>query len=228
MTARLYPVNLDLTDRAVLVVGGGRVAARKVPGLVRAGARVTVVAPRAVPEIADDPDIRWYRREYQRGEAASYRLAVTATGDPAVDGLVAADGERSNVFVNSADDLANCTFTLPAVARAGDLQVAVSTGGRSPALARWMRRRLERELASGYDQLLEILAEVRDEVRRGSGTSESGGWEAALDDGLLDLVRAGHLQNARTGLRQRLGLDGTRVEESGSTDRSRGLTGVTR
>ena len=212
-----YAVSLDLTDRAVLVVGGGPVAARKVAGLVRAGARVTVVAPRAVPEIADDPDVRWHRREYQRGEVASYRLAVTATGDREVDALVAADGERSSVFVNAADDPANCTFTLPAVARVGDLQVAVSTGGRSPALARWMRRRLERDLASGYDLLLELLAEVREELRRDHGTSESSGWESALDDGLLDLLRAGQIEAARLGLRKRLGLAeaGPRGNENG-------------
>ena len=202
-----FPVNLDLVGRPVLVVGAGGVAARKVGGLLRAGAHVTVVAPEAVPDISEDPDVRWFPRPYQRGELASYRLGVTATDDPEVNALVAADGERAGVFVNSADDPDNCSFTLPSVARAGDLQVAVSTNGRSPALSAWLRRRIEREIAAGHDQLLDLLAEVRAEARTTLGTSEIAGWDTALDDGLLDLVRAGRIEAARATLRGHLGLD---------------------
>lgn len=208
MAGTPFPVNLDLAGRPVLVVGGGPVAARKVGGLLRAGAHVTVVAPSAVPEIAEDPDVRWFRREYQRGELASYRLGITATDEPEVNALVAADGERSNVFVNSADDPANCSFTLPAVARAGDLQIAISTNGRSPALARWLRRTFERELGAGHDELLDLLTEVREEARTTFGTSEVPGWDAALDDGLLELVRSGRVEAARLTLRRHLGLVG--------------------
>ena len=202
----LFPVNLSLAEKPVLVVGGGPVAARKAAGLVRAQARVTVVAPRAVDEIADDPDVRWQRRPYRRGEAASYRLVVTATDDPAVNAQVHHDAEAANVFVNSADDPANCTFTLPAVVRRGDVQIAVSTNGRSPAMARWLRRRLDRDLGSGYSALLDLLAEVRAEAKTVHGTSEVPGWDDALDDGLLDLVRAGRTAEARARLRHCLGL----------------------
>ena len=201
-----YAVNLDLTGLPVLVVGGGSVAARKVTGLLRAGAVVTVVAPDAVPEIADDPDVRWFARSYQRGEVASYRLGTAATDDPVVNARVADDGHTAGVFVNSADDPANCSFTLPAVARRGDLQVAISTNGRSPALARWLRRNYEQELSAGYDQLLDLLAELRAEVRAQGGTSEPAGWQDALDAGLLGLVRSGRIENARAMLREALGL----------------------
>ncbi|MEM7142202.1 MAG: bifunctional precorrin-2 dehydrogenase/sirohydrochlorin ferrochelatase [Actinomycetota bacterium] len=204
-----YAVNVDLAGRAVLVVGGGPVAARKVNGLLRAGAVVTVVSPDAVPEIADDPDVRWHRREYRRGEVASYRLAITATDDPAVNAQVAADADNANIFANSADDPDNCSFTLPAVARHGDVQLAISTGGRSPALARWLRRRYERELSAGYDQLLDLLAETRVEVRSLRGTSEVRGWDDALDADLLGLVRAGRIEDARSMLRDALGIDAT-------------------
>jgi precorrin-2 dehydrogenase/sirohydrochlorin ferrochelatase len=203
-----YAVNLDLTNRPVLVVGGGPVAARKVAGLLRAGATVSVVAPDAVADIVDDPDVRWFARPYQRGEVASYRLAITATDDPDVNAQVAADGETAGVFVNSADDPANCTFTLPAVARHGDLQVTISTNGRSPGLARWLRRRYERELSGGYDQLLDLLSETRIEARAAFGTSEVTGWDDALDADLLGLVRAGRIEEARTMLRASLGLAG--------------------
>lgn len=202
-----YPVNLCLAGQPVLVVGGGPVAARKVAALVGAGARVTVVAPAAVDTIAQNPRVTWQPRGYLRGEAGSYRLVVTATNNPKVNSLVARDCEAANVFVNSADDPANCTFTLPSVARRGDLQVTVSTGGRSPALARWLRRRIEREIDSSYTALLNLLAETRAEARAAHGTSEIPGWESALDRGLLELVRVGRTDEARSRLRRQLGLD---------------------
>ena len=121
-----YPVNLDLSGRSVLVVGAGAVAARKVQGLIAAGARVTVVAPEAVSELAEasaNGAIRWQQRTYRRGEVASYRLAVAATGDPDVNGQVHWDAEAAGVWLNAADDPDRCSFTLPAVVRRGDLQV---------------------------------------------------------------------------------------------------------
>ena len=202
-----YPVNLSLAVQPVLVVGGGPVAARKVEALLRAGARVTVVAPTAVDAIAEHPDVVWQRGMYRPPEAGSYRLVVTATNDPEVNAQVARDCEAADVFVNSADDPANCTFTLPSVARRGDLQVTVSTDGRSPALARWLRRRIEREIDSGYAILLDLLSEARAEARAYFGSSEVAGWEAALDDGLLELVRVGRTEEARSRLRLHLGLD---------------------
>ena len=204
-----YPVNLDLAGRRVLVVGGGEVAARKVSGLLRAGAAVTVVAPDAVAEIAQDPDVRWHQREYRRGEVASYRLAITATDDPAVNRQVARDGEAANVLVNSADDPVNCSFILPAVVRRGDLQLTVSTNGRSPAFASWARRRLEETFTDTHAQLLELLGEVRDELRATNGTTESTDWEAAIDDELIDLIAAGELTRARARVRAALGLEGS-------------------
>ncbi len=204
--AATYPVILDLHGKRVLVVGGGHIAARKVAGLLRAGADVSVVAPTAIHEIADDPDVRWFVRPYQRGEVASYRLAITTTGVPEIDHQVADDGDRAGVWVNSADDPGNCAFTLPAVARHGHLQVAVSTSGRSPALASWLRRRFEREMSAGYHQLLDLLSEVRTEVLEQHGTSEVAGWDTALDDGVLELVRKGRIEQARSVLHRHLGL----------------------
>lgn len=205
--AHLYPVSLDLAGQPVLVVGGGPVAARKVDALIRAGARVTVVSPEAVAGIADHPDLVWLRREYRPGEADTYRLVVTATNDRAVNSAVARDCDAANIFVNSADDPANCSFILPSVARRGDLQVAVSTNGRSPALARWLRRRIEREIDSGYTALLDLLAEARADARSTFGTSEVAGWDTALDDGLQELVRVGYIDEARGRLRRHLGLN---------------------
>jgi len=202
----MYPVGLDLRGRRVLVVGGGHVAARKVAGLLRAGAVVTVVAPEAVSEIAEDPDVRWHERSYRRGEVASYRLAITATDDPAVNRQVARDGEAANVFVNSADDPGNCTFILPAVVTRGDLQLTASTSGRSPAFARWARQRLEQLFTDAHARTLDLLAEVRAEVREVHGTSELPGWDDAIDDELVALVGAGDVDQARLRLRTALDL----------------------
>lgn len=203
-----YPVNLELSGQPVLVVGGGPVAARKVAGLRSAGARVTVVSPTAVREISADPEVSWFARPYERGEVAAYRLAITATDDPEVNAAVRADGDAANVFVNSADDPANCSFTLPAVARRGDLQITVSTGGRSPGLASWLRRRLQSQLDEGYEGLLNLLSETRAEARAEFGTSEIPGWDTALDDGLLELVQQDRTTEARERLHGHLGLAG--------------------
>ena len=201
-----YPVNLELNGQPVLVVGGGPVAARKVAGLRSADARVTVVSPTAVREISADPNVRWLARPYRRGEVAPYRLVITATDDPAINAQVRVDGDKANVFVNSADDPLNCSFTLPAVARRGDLQITVSTGGRSPGLARWLRLRLEGHLSEGYDELLTLLADARAEARAVFGTSEIAGWDAALNDGLLELVQQNRIDEARERLLDHLGL----------------------
>ena len=201
-----YPVFLELAGERVLVVGAGPVAARKVAGLLRAGASVTVVAPDAVPDIAEDPDVRWHAREYRRGEAASYRLVLTATDDPAVNRQVARDGRAANVFVNSADDPANCSFTLPAVVERGDLRIAIGTGGRSPAFARWVRERLEQQFSDVHARLLDVLGDVRDEVRAEFGTSELPGGPSVIDDDLVAAVAAGRDDEARDRVRAALGL----------------------
>ena len=205
-TAVSYPVQLDLRGRRVLVVGAGRVAAGKIERLVPTGAQVTVVAPDAVEAIAVRTDIRWHRRVYQRGEVASYQLAISATGRPEVDGQVYADGDATGIFVNAADDREHCSFTLPAVARSGPVSVSVATEGRSPALASWLRDRYQLDLDDGVEPLAQLLTDARAELRAHHGTSEHSGWHDALDDGLLELVRRGELETARTQLRSSLGL----------------------
>jgi len=201
-----YPVNLVVRDRSCLVVGGGMVARRKIAGLVDAGAVVTVVAPTVLPEIVA-MGVRVHERPYQRGEVASYRLAITCTDSAEVNAQVYADAEAAGIWVNSADDPENCAFTLPAVARQGPLSIAISTTGKSPALATWLRRHFERELQTGYADLLDLLVHVRAEARRRFGTSEIPGWQEALDEDLLALVAKGDIDAARRRLHHHLKLD---------------------
>jgi siroheme synthase-like protein len=196
----LYPVNLVLTGRPCLVVGGGRVALTKVRGLTDAGARVTVVAPEVVAEVAALADVVELR-PYRAGEAAGYRFVIAATGDPQVNQQVYDDGEAAGVWVNSADDPQRCSAILPARVRQGRLTLTVSTGGHSPAVAAWVRERLAREYGPEYDQLVGLLSEAREEVRaQGLGT-EHLDWKQALDSGILELIRAGRLEAAKERLR---------------------------
>ncbi len=200
-----YPVQLIVENRPCLVVGAGAVARRKIGGLLASGADVTVVAPIINPEVAALP-VRIFERPYQRGEVASYRLAITCTDDPAVNAQVFADGEAAGVWVNSADDPVNCGFTLPAVARQGDLTLTVSTAGTSPAVASWIARELKQTYDYRYGELLAVVAGVRAEVRAHFGTSEVDGWNEALDNDLVDMVANGRHEQASDRLRSTLGL----------------------
>ena len=126
-------------------------AARKAAELLRCGALVTVIAPEVCAAMAELTSLTIARRHYAAGDAAGYRLVLTATGIPDVDGAVFADAQAAGVWVNSADDVAHCTFILPSVHRDGPVSVAVSTGGTSPALARWLRARLAESTGPGAD-----------------------------------------------------------------------------
>jgi siroheme synthase-like protein len=191
-----YPVNLVLEGRSCLVVGGGGVARRKAEGLLACGAAVTVVAPEVDPQLAALP-VRIERRRYEEGEAARYRLVIAATGDPAVNQRVYDDGEAAGVWVNAADDPERCSFTLPSVMRRGPLQVTVSTGGHSPAMAVWLRRRIEADLGAEYEVLLRLLSEIRATIQGAGGSTDDLNWTSVLDSNMLDLIRAGDIGKAR-------------------------------
>ena len=180
-TAPGYPVQLILSDAPVLVVGGGVVAARKAAGLIAAGAAVTMVAPTFSAE-AEALPAKWERRTYLAGEAAAYRLVVTATDDPEVNALVAADATAANVFVNSADDPENCTFTLPAISRRGPVTVAVATDGTSPLLAQALRDRFAALLDDDVLALAADLAALRTEIQESGRSTEDIDWRALLAD----------------------------------------------
>jgi len=201
--AAQYPVNLVLTGRPVLVVGGGRVALRKVEGLLACGAAVTVIAPDVVADLAANPDVRVLGRRYVEGDVGrgGYRLVITATDDRAVNQLVHDDAEAAGVWVNSADDPERCTFTLPAVVRRGPLLVTVATGGHSPAVASWLRSRLEEEYGPEYETLISLMAEERAAIQADGRTTEGLAWQTALDSDMLSLIRGGRISEARERLK---------------------------
>ena len=192
----LYPVNLRLTGRRCVVIGGGPVALQKVRGLLSAGAVVEVIAPTVDDELAA-LSVTVERRAYERGDLVGVVFAVAATDDPAVNAAVFEEGEAIGVWVNAADDPAHCSATLPAVVRRGPLVIAVSTGGASPAAARWMREQLEVLIGDEYGVVTELLAEARAELRARGISTEGLAWRDALDSGMLELVREGRLAEAK-------------------------------
>jgi siroheme synthase-like protein len=175
-----YPVVLDLDDVTVLVVGGGRVAERKAEGLVAAGARVTVVAPAILASLAAQvAEVR--ERAYVAADLDGQQLVLTATDDPAVNARVATDAKARGIWVNSADDPANCTFILPAVARRGPVVVAVGTDGASPALAQHLRDRIALEvLTPGMEAVAVELARQRAALHAEGISTESVDWTDRL------------------------------------------------
>jgi precorrin-2 dehydrogenase / sirohydrochlorin ferrochelatase len=191
-----YPVNLLVAGRRVLVVGGGSVAAEKAAGLLAAGAIVHVVATEVRAEVRA-LDVTWEERPYERGEVSGYRLGVACTDDPSANQAVFDDGESTGVWVNAADDPARCSYTLPARFDRGRVLVTVSTAGHSPALATWLRDQLAEQVGPEYDTLLDLLAEARAGLIAAGRPTLGADWRSALDSGMLDLVRAGRVDEAR-------------------------------
>jgi siroheme synthase-like protein len=194
------PANLLVRGRRVVVVGAGRIAARKIEPLLDLGAEVHVIAPAVGTEVrawADEGRCSLAEREFGPGDLDGAWLAFTATDDPAVNAAVHRAGEAARVWVNSADDPANCSFTMMSVVRRSDLVVAIGTGGRSPALAAHLKRLLNEELGPEYEVLLDLLSEAREAWRASGRSSEDADWQRAFDSGIVDLVRAGRVAEAK-------------------------------
>ena len=204
-----YPVFLDITNRPTLVIGGGRVAEGKVHGLLAAEAELTLIAPELTPELqalAIAGRLRYVPRAYQDGDLEGYTICFVATDDGAVNAAVAAEGRRRGVWVNAADDPKNCDFILPSVVRQGEVVVAASTGGASPALARRLREELTAFLDDDYAPLAELLASVRADLRRRNLSPDPDTWSAAIDARLRALVAQRRHDEARAYLLRHLGL----------------------
>ena len=225
-----YPIFLDVTDRPVLLVGGGHVALEKIGKLVDHGARVTVVSPELIPEVRayiDDGRAELIERPFLSGDTAGAFLVMVATDDGEVNRSIADEARAAGILVNAADDASNCDFILPSLVRRGELAIAASTGGTSPAMARWLRERLEEFLDERVVGLGDLLADVRREVRErdracaGRCTRThipppllcsdcpnripADQWQEAIDERLLDLIVTDD-KAARALLVERLGI----------------------
>ena len=192
----MYPVNLNIAGRLSVVVGGGKVAERKVSGLLAAGGRVRLVSPAltaALRALVDRGAVTWREKPYGTGDLDGALLVFAATDQPAVQQAVRRDACAAGLLANIADDPAACDFQIPAAFHRGDLTLTVSTGGRSPAVSALVRRQLEREFGEEYGLLTDLLGEARDRILSGPATPAE--KKARLQDifhaDLLDWLRGG-------------------------------------
>ncbi len=203
-----YPIYLNLSGQRCVVIGGGPVAERKVEGLLEAAASVTVVSPSLTEGLErrlKEKRIRHFMREYRKGDLAGYRLGFVATDEPQTNRAVYEEAQESGVLLNSADDPAHCDFILPSVLRRGELHVAVTSGGSSPALSRAIREELEEYFTEDYALLSDLVADVRRELKKSGIAADGESWRRALNGDLRRLVREGDIEAARRYLREQVG-----------------------
>ncbi len=183
---KLYPLMANLENRPVLVVGGGTVATRKVKALLKAGAAIRVVSPELSDELqslADTGRIVANRRGYVPSDLDGVWLVFAATNDPDLNAAISREAARRNLLGNDITHPEVCTFFVPSHIRRGDLILAISTSGRSPALAKWLRRKLEREIGPEYATLAGWIGTIRDYLLDHSYTHEQ---IRALSEALLE------------------------------------------
>jgi siroheme synthase-like protein len=204
-----FPILVEMKRRHCLVIGGGAVAERKAAGLLEAGASVTVISPDVTGTIArwsKSKLIRLTERRYQPGDLVGHELVFIATDDTEVSTAAYNEGRERGVWVNAADDPAHCDFILPSVLRRGDLTVAVSSGGGSPALARTIREELDVHLSQEYEQLAKLAAEARVELHKRSLNVPFETWRKALSGDVRRLLKRGELTRAKSHLLKELGV----------------------
>lgn len=186
-----YPIFLDLHGLDVLVVGAGRIGARKVDGLLAAGARVHLVAVE-VGALIDHPALESvHERAFQSSDIDGMRLVITATGDVDTDRRIASTARSGNVWTNAADQPVDCEFILPAITRAGRVTGAISTDGASPALAGYLRDRLAEILTSDIGRIAEVLAAERAGVKARGGSTEDVDWRPRIEE-LVEAIDREH------------------------------------
>ena len=189
-----YPVCLDLEGRPCLVVGGGRVAERKVKGLLACNALVKVISPGLTDELSRmhaEGLLEWLDRPYKTGDLAHTFLVVAATNDEQAQLLIQAEAAELNKLLNVVDVPQRCNFIMPATVRRGDLTLAIATGGKSPALAKKLRKELEKRIGPEYTVLVNILGACRPQILA-SGLSQPENellFNNLLHDDMLDWIK---------------------------------------
>jgi precorrin-2 dehydrogenase / sirohydrochlorin ferrochelatase len=165
----LFPMFVKLEGRSCLVVGAGAVGEGKISSLLEAGAKVCVVSPRATPRVHEwsaTGAIKWLRRNFEQEDLAAKFMVIAATPSAKVNARVFEEARRRKVLCNSVDDPPHCDFFYAAVVRRGDLQIAISTNGKSPALAQRMRKRFERQFGPEYADKINELGAARERLFR--------------------------------------------------------------
>jgi siroheme synthase-like protein len=197
-----FPVTLDVEGQRCLVIGTGAGVAERVRALAAAKARVTVLGGALAPGVAAG-EVRWIARDYQPGDLAGYLVVIAATNDRALNARIWEEAEARGTLFNAVDDPEHCRFSFPAIHRQGDLLVAVSSNGRSPALAARIRDRIAGELGEEYGVLLDLLSRLRQDLadRYRDFESRRAASYRLVDSPALELIRRGEPDRAEQLLR---------------------------
>lgn len=214
-----YPVFIKVKNKAILVVGGGKVAERKVHALLEHGGRVTVVSPELTPKLqewAAQGRMSWRRRRFAAADLDGVRLAICATNDEAVNRQVAEEANARRIWLNVVDKPDLCDFIVPSAVRRGDLTVAISTGGSSPALAKKIRHELEAYFGPEYALFLALLRKVRPCIQRDIAleSKRMDIFSELARSSALGLMGAGRMKEAGVEVRQILDRHGVSCPEA--------------
>ncbi|MEW6181821.1 MAG: bifunctional precorrin-2 dehydrogenase/sirohydrochlorin ferrochelatase [Bacillota bacterium] len=196
----LYPAFIRLEGRKCVVVGGGRVAARKVEMLLNCGARVWVVSPAVVEELSSrisDGRVQWVNRGFEKGDTTDAFLVVSATDDREVNDVVARECAAQNILLNVVDQPEFCNFYVPSAIRRGPLTIAVSTEGKSPLLARKIRERLEELIPPAYGEFTEYLGALRARIIADHPEAKGDLLEGIVSPEVLACMEKGDLETAK-------------------------------
>jgi len=196
-----YPIFLDVENRDVVIIGGGNVCARKAETMLRYGANVTVVSPDFTDEIetwAREGTIRIKRKEYDESDLDGASIVIASTDDESVNGRIARDCRRRRIPVNVVDVTHLCEFIVPAIIEKGSIQLAVSTGGKSPALARTLKEDLQRLVGPEYAEVNDLLGELRPSAKKVLPTDADRKrfFDGILARGILQMIREGKRKEA--------------------------------
>ena len=196
-----YPAFLDVRKRKCVVFGGGEIAEQKVKFLLECEANLTVFSPEvttSLEALAQEGRIAWEKRKFITGDLLGAFLAIVAdTSDSRINKSVAAEAEQMNVVLNVVDVTHLCTFIAPAVVKRGDITIAISTGGASPALARKFREELSQNSILKYADLAPLLSWARMEIRKQGIQVHPDQWQRCLTDDLVNLVQQDQMEQAR-------------------------------
>ena len=205
-----YPVFLDLDKMRCLVVGGGTIAERKVEAVLAAGGEVTLISPELTAALSDleaAGRLTVRQRSYKRGDLDTVALVIAATDNPVLQRQIAADAQQANILCNIVDQPALCSFIVPAVLQQGDLTIAVSTNGASPALAKKIRQDLAEQFGPEYAVALRLLRRIRERLRQEQGRVQDRQrlLTGLVESSLLDYLRDRQTDKLNTLLQQTLG-----------------------
>ena len=206
---RYYPIFLDIKDKPCVVIGGGNVAERKVISLLDAGARVVVISPVLTPalkKLVREKIINYCPKPYEDGDLKGFSLAYSATDNSSVNRKVFNEAKREGILLNVVDVPKLCNFIVPSVVDRGDLLIAISTSGKSPALAKKIRKHLEREFGEEYAVFLDIMGKVREKVLTRSKESDTNKriFEKLVNSPLLEWIRKGEKEKVDRFLKEAL------------------------